>query len=224
MRPGFVVTPLPTSSLRLIAVVLVAATFGAACSADNGSAGPQDDPAAAASAALDERASQPASGPGSPTSTETGDDSATEPDSSQDEARDPVVVAGTVINQYALDLDQCFDRIEDLLSGRTRIITTLLPCDSRHQFQIFGRLDYPAPHPSLYPGDDVMEDFALASCYLRFEDWADAPYETSELDISVLTPDRTNFEDEVARYRGIHCWVGRVDGEPLMGTARGSGI
>lgn len=219
--------PAVTSS-RLIAVVLVLAGFAAACGADNGSPGTPSDPAAAADAALDERAAQPASGPASAATDDSinPDTDSIDPTSdielSGDEPHDPATVPGGVINQYVLEIDQCFDRIEDLVSGRTTITTTLLPCDTVHHFQIFGRLQYPAPHPSLYPGDDIMEDFALDSCYLRFEDWVGAAYETSALDIGVLTPDRTNFEDELARYRGIHCWVRRVDGEPLAGTARGS--
>ena len=213
------------TSPRLIAIVLVLAGFAAACGADNGSPGTPSDPAAAADAALDERAAQPASGPASATSGDSIDpdtDLSDDRDLPGDEPRDPVTVPGGVINQYALELDQCFDRIEDLVSGRTTITTTLLPCDTVHHFQVFGRLQYPAPHPSLYPGDDIMEDFALDSCYLRFADWVGAAYETSALDIGVLTPTRANFEGELERYRGIHCWVRRVDGEPLVGTARGS--
>ncbi len=220
-------------SPRLAALVAGAAIFAASCGSGDGAGARPSDPAAAASAALDEQSTQPASGPGAATTSddeEAGDegepDGATTlpPDLSGDEPRDPTTMPGAVINQYVLNIDQCFDRIEDLVSGRTRIITTLLPCSSSHRFQIFGRLDYPAPHPSLYPGDGTMENFALDSCYLRFEDWAGIAYEISELEIGVLTPDRENFEDELAAYRGIHCWVGAVDGEPLVGTARGSEI
>ncbi len=123
-----------------------------------------------------------------------------------------------------LTIDQCFDRVEILASGRSRTVTTLMPCREPHQFQVFGYLDYPAPSLSLYPGEDFMEDFALQSCYLQFENWVGIPYETSELDIGVLTPERADFENELAAYRGIHCWVRRVDGEPLIGTARGIGV
>ena len=43
----------------------------------------------------------------------------------------------------------------------------------------------------LYPGDDIVEDYALAACYLRFEAWADAIYETSALEIRAFTPTAT---------------------------------
>ncbi len=210
----------PAGSFRLAPIVVGATIFAASCGSGDSSEARPSDPAAAASAALDEQSTQPASGPG----TATAPASTLAPDLSGDEPRDPTTVPGAIINQYVLTIDQCFDRIEDLVSGRTRIITTLLPCANSHRFQIFGRLEYPAPHPSLYPGDSIMENFALDSCYLRFEDWAGIAYEISELEIGVLTPDRENFEDELAAYRGIHCWIGRVDGEPLVGTARGSAI
>ena len=46
-------------------------------------------------------------------------------------------------------------------------------------------------------------------------------YELSELKLGFLTPNRTNFEDSKARFRGIHCYVYK-NGEELLGTARGS--
>ena len=47
-------------------------------------------------------------------------------------------------------------------------------------------------------------------------------YELSELELGFLTPPRTNFEDEVARFRGVHCYVYLEDDTELVGTARGS--
>ena len=131
---------------------------------------------------------------------------------------------GTVISHYNLRTNDCFDREEQLVSGQSLITTTRLPCDEPHRFQVFAQLEYPAEHPSVYPGDDVMEDFALLSCYRHFEPWVDAVYETSELEISVLTPNQIDFEDDMNHYRGIHCAVHRLDGDRLTGTARSSGL
>ncbi len=217
-------------------IVFVALTItAAACGADDEPDGPLTDPAAAADRALNEQALLPVdNGPGDNAEDEDEPDGDTgdpvplageltlEELLALDDPIDPNELPGTVVNQYALTIDQCFDRIEDRVSGRVRIVTTLLPCSEPHQAQIFGTREYPAPEASLYPGDDIMEDYALQACYLLFEAWVGSPYETSELDIGVLTPDRAIFEDEFAPYRGIHCWVHRVDREPMIGSARGS--
>ena len=101
-------------------------------------------------------------------------------------------------------------------------VTTKIPCDEPHDAQIFSRLSYPAEPGELYPGDDIVEDYALAACYLRFEAWADAIYETSALEIRAFTPTRDDFEAQ--SYRGIQCFVERNDGDKLVGTSRSSGL
>lgn len=136
---------------------------------------------------------------------------------------DPTEIPGEPINQYDLDVRDCFDQIEDRRDGVPITITTRLPCDDPHHFEVFARLSYPAEHPAVFPGDTVVRDFALASCYREFEAWVGTTYETSELDIGVIVPTRDNFENDAARYRGIHCWVDRSDGEPMIGTSEGSG-
>ena len=173
---------------------------------------PADDPAFAAAAALEAA--------GRSTTTEASD-----PDETDDEPvqLDPLDIPGEIIDKYSLEVGECFDRLEDLRAGRPVIITTRLRCDEPHRFQIFAAVTYPAEHPSLYPGDDIMFDFALRSCYQLFPEWVGTTYELSELEIGVITPDRENFENNAARYRGIHCWLEHVGGEELTGTMRGSG-
>ena len=131
-------------------------------------------------------------------------------------------IPGIVVNKFALTIDDCFDQLEDLAAGRPREVTTKIPCDEPHDAQIFSRLSYPAEPGELYPGDDIVEDYALAACYLRFEAWADAIYETSALEIRAFTPTRDDFEAQ--SYRGIQCFVERNDGDKLVGTSRSSGL
>ena len=66
-----------------------------------------------------------------------------------------------------------------------------------------------------------MQAFATSVCYDEFEGFVEEIYELSELKLDFLTPNRTNFEDSKARFRGIHCYVYK-NGEELLGTARGS--
>lgn len=207
-----------SSLLRLVvlAATTSAALAAASCASDDAGDVALRDPAAAADAILTRRAAEF-------DETVTGDGpAATVPSDEQPTAAPPSSIPGMIVNEFTLDIDECFDRVEDLSGGRLRIITTRLPCEEPHGAQIFGRLDYPAPHPSYYPGDDIMEDFALAACYVNFEAWADSVYETSILEIQAITPTRDDFE--AVGFRGIRCYVERIDGEPLIGSARGSGL
>ena len=135
----------------------------------------------------------------------------------------PAEIRGAVVTQFSLGVGDCFNRLEYLAAGQSVVITSLISCDQPHDHQIYHLLNYPAPHPSIYPGDDVMIEFAVQSCYRQFAPWVGNDYETSELDIGVITPPQSNFEDDVARYRSIHCWIERSDGEPLHGDAYQSG-
>ena len=134
---------------------------------------------------------------------------------------DPIDIVGEIINFYDLQDGECFNRVEDIRAGRKVVITSRIPCADPHLFEVFHMFDFNAPHPAIYPGDDVMEDYALQGCYGVFEDFVGEMFELSIFDIGVFTPDRKNFEDDAARYRGIHCWLQHVEGEFLDGTAAG---
>jgi len=217
--PLYIVSVLRPVFRRVLAVLAATATTSlttVACSADDGSNSFDRDPAAAADAALDQAAA-------AFDASVTGDGT-TSTVARQQQPNDttPPTLPGIVVNEYLLAVNECFDRVERLNQGVAGTVTTRLPCDLPHQAQVFSRIAYPADHPSFYPGDDIMEDYALAACYVYFEPWVDAPYETSALDIGAITPNRSNFEDQGYRY--IQCYVERSDGEPLVGDARGSGL
>jgi hypothetical protein len=198
--------------MLLLALVLMLA----ACSDDAGDE-VERDPAAAASAALDDADATP-----NPDVTGDGTTTTTAPPTTSSTSTTSTTVPGIAVNENTLGIDECFNREEGLSAGRTRVITTLVDCADPHGFQIFFNVQYPADPDVPYPGDDIMVDFALASCYQGFEGWAGAAYETSGLEIGVFTPDRETFEEQ--SYRRILCYVFRSDGELLIGTARGSGL
>lgn len=127
------------------------------------------------------------------------------------------------LDESQLLQNDCFDRVEVLDQGRPQTITTRLRCNESHHFQVFHLLAYPAEHPSVYPGDEVVRQFATESCYREFETWVGQEYEISVLDISVIIPNQEEFEGDNSRYRSIHCLVDRQDGDPMVDTAQGSG-
>jgi hypothetical protein len=224
------------SRLPRLRIALAIAAFVVAAYSDDTPATQQTDPAAAADATLSDQATLPTTTTteAATTTTEAANTPPTDTlptdfapiDENTPSFDEPYVPPGpgTVIIHYDLRVNDCFDREEELVSGESRVTTTRLPCEESHRFEVFAELEYPAEHPSIYPGDDIMEDFALQSCYRHFERWVGSVYETSELEISVITPNQIDFEDDLNRYRGIHCAVRRLDGEQLVGTARRSGL
>jgi hypothetical protein len=202
---------LPTAAL--VASVLVLS----ACGGDDGDSAPANDPAQFAAENL-------AANPDSQRDADAAGTTTGQPDADAEPTPlDPTEIPGEPVNQYNLSVRDCFDQIEDRSNGLPVTITTKLPCDEPHHFEVFAQLTYPAEHPSIYPGDAVIRDYALASCYLKFSSWVGAEYELSDLEIGVIIPTQENFESNAARYRGIHCWVRHEDGEPMIGTSRDSG-
>ena len=195
----------------LLCIVVGVALFTAACSSDTVEPFALEDPAEFVSERLDATEAELAQA---------------EPDSTaspEQTTTTPTAIRGSVINQFSLAVGDCFNRLENLAVGRSVVITSLINCDQPHDHQIYHMLNYPAPHPSIYPGDKIMNEFAVQSCYREFAQWVGNDYETSELDIGVIPPPQANFEDDEARYRAIHCWVERFDGEPLLGDTHQSG-
>ena len=198
--------------IRLLLAAVAVAALAVACSDDDSTTEGRQDPAAAAAADLDAQAAAPrddvdVDGPSTNSPTTTPSTTTT-------------TIPGIVVNKFALTIDDCFDQLEDLAAGRQEV-TTKITCDEPHDAQIFSRSPI-RPSRGLYPGDDIVEDYALAACYLRFEAWAGAIYETSALEIRAFTPTRDDFEAQ--GYRGIQCFVERNDGAKLVGTSRSSGL
>lgn len=132
---------------------------------------------------------------------------------------DPLDIPGEIINEYSLVDGDCFNRFEGLQAGRRLAITARIGCDEPHWAEVYHTFELDAPFPAVYPGDDAVRGFALRVCYEQFESFVGESYELSVYEIGVFTPNRTNFEHDVARYRGVHCWLYNPDDEQAAGTA-----
>ena len=135
---------------------------------------------------------------------------------------DPLDIPGEIISEYSLVEGDCFNRFEGLQAGRRLAITARIGCDEPHWGEVYHTFELDAPAPAIYPGDDAVRGFALRVCYEQFEAFVGEIYELSVYDIGVFTPNRTNFEHEVARYRGVHCWLYDTNAESVSGTAEGT--
>ncbi len=208
---------------RLLAGAAAAAVLLAGCSggppdADGG--GSATDPAAAAATGPSEVADvMAARNEGSGARPATGAGSA---DSHEPGPIDPLDIPGEIINEHSLVEGDCFNRLEGLQAGRRLAVTARTGCDGAHWGEVYHTFELDAPHPAAYPGEDAVRAFALRVCYENFEAFVGEVYELSVYDIGVFVPNRTNFEHDVARYRGVHCWLYDADRESVSGTAEGT--
>ena len=183
------------------------------------------DPAAAVAASDDAAATDVV---GLPAESGTGGDPESDPTDESDSSDepdelgpiDPLDIPGEIISEYSLVEGDCFNRLEGLQSGRRLAITARVGCDQDHWAEVYHTFDLDAAYPAVYPGDDAVRGFALRVCYEQFEAFVGEAYELSVFEIGVFTPNRTNFEHEEARYRGVHCWLYHTDDLPLSETAR----
>jgi len=129
---------------------------------------------------------------------------------------------GDVVNLHDLEDGSCFNRYSWVQDDRQVEIDTRVPCFGPHQYEVYLRTEHPARAGAPWPGDREMEAFARTQCYGAFADFVGEIYELSELELGYLTPTRADFEHEKARFRGIHCYVQRGDGEEMVGSARNS--
>ncbi len=222
---GAAATVLPVA-LAALAVMLVAACGG---NSDEGGGAESTDPteavAAADPAAADVAASLQDGG-------EADDDRASveaEADGGGagdqiEPVLDPLDIRGEIISEFSLTDGECFNRFESLRAGRRLTVTSRIDCAEPHLAEVYHTFEIEAEHPAVYPGTEAVRSYALTQCYEQFEAFVGQSYELSVYEIDVFTPTRTNFEHEVARYRGVHCWLHHTDDEPLLGSARGTAL
>ena len=216
--------------LGCLAGALAAAALLAACSSvpDSDEEEPTDPAAALAAAGPSEAADVLAAlAAGSDAGSDPEDDPPAESGPDSDEPAelgpiDPLDIAGEIVNEYSLVAGDCFNRFEGLQAGRRLAITARVGCDEPHWAEVYHTFELDAPYPAVYPGDDAVSGFALRLCYEQFESFVGEAYELSVYEIGVFTPNRTNFEHDVARYRGVHCWLYHTDEETVTGTAAGA--
>lgn len=135
---------------------------------------------------------------------------------------EPPTWYGEMVNLHDLTAGQCFNRYSWFQAERHIEFDTVVPCELPHQAEIYLHVQHPARTGAPWPGDREMESFARTQCYEAFDEFVGVIYELSELEIGWLIPSRTDFEHDVAQFRGVHCFVAHADGDDLIATAQGS--
>jgi hypothetical protein len=135
---------------------------------------------------------------------------------------EPPLQAGREVFVFTPGVGQCFDRRrldERPATGPQQTdIVLVLDCSLPHQNEIFDVLAMPGS-PRDYPGESAMHDFARNNCTTNFMSYVGRPYEVSALEVGYYLPSSSEW-DQGARTLG--CYVSDVNGDKLVGSARGS--
>ena len=129
---------------------------------------------------------------------------------------------GEVVNVHDLAEGDCFNQYSWTSNDRLIEIDTKVSCNGPHQKEIYKRLEHPASTGALWPGNQEMTNYATINCYQAFEKFVGRIYELSEFEIGFLTPNQTNFEDDVGQFRGIHCYLYVRNNKEVVGSAKSS--
>lgn len=108
----------------------------------------------------------------------------------------------------------------DLPTGAYVVVVARLPCDVPHDAEALASLSLGGVRDP-YPGLDTVLDRIFDHCVEVFEDYVDADYYSSSLDIFYLYPDETNWS---AGNHSAQCAVVTLDGSKLTGSVKGSGL
>lgn len=130
--------------------------------------------------------------------------------------------AGQQVFVYTPEPGQCFDRRQlderPATGPQQTDIVLLLDCALPHDNEVFDVLEMP-DRPRDRPGETTMRDFARATCTRNFAVYVGKPYETSALEVGYYLPSSSEWESGARR---LGCYLYDVDGEPLIGSMRGS--
>ena len=125
------------------------------------------------------------------------------------------VVEGGDLGVFTMSLGDC---VQDSLSSEVQSLEAV-PCAEEHDLEVFALFDMPDGD---FPGDAAVDAAAEAGCLERFEGYVGIAYEQSVYAYTYLTPLETGWNE--IDDREIVCLLGRIDGEPNIGTAENSGI
>jgi hypothetical protein len=124
-----------------------------------------------------------------------------------------------------LALGDCIDEPRDEPTGPDEVAAVFAvnvrPCRERHDAEVVGVVRHPAGDEADFPGESAIFRHAKVACIDAFEEFVGVSFSESSLDMSFLYPndDGWEFGD-----RTIQCVAYPLDGQPLEGSVRGTGI
>jgi hypothetical protein len=125
----------------------------------------------------------------------------------------------------AIDLvpGMCVEDASALTGRQVNEVTEIgaVACRLPHGAEVYARSLLPGGPGASFPGVGTLRSRAQQACRAAFEAFVGVRWTRSELEISALWPSPPSWS---AGDRAVVCAVFRVDGEPMTGSARGSGL
>jgi hypothetical protein len=129
----------------------------------------------------------------------------------------PAGGTGVETSVFDLSIGDCFG---DTAGGPLTTVM-VVDCAETHIFEVFALVNYPASGNEPYPGDEAVYDFADNECLALFPDYVGRDYATSGYWATAMRPSADTW---AAGDREIVCMLRwGSEGEPVTGSARGSG-
>jgi uncharacterized membrane protein len=124
--------------------------------------------------------------------------------------------AGETTNAHDLQPGDCVVGSFDGLVNDVPVV----PCDQPHDGEVYVNFDLPNPPDEPFPGDETVSAAAQDGCLAEFEPYVGVPLEESQFDLRFLNPSQESWP---RGDRNVTCMIAPLgDGEPLVGSARGS--
>ena len=127
-----------------------------------------------------------------------------------------IAEAGT-LSAFEVGVGDCFD--DGAFMGDEVRDIPAVPCAEPHDNEVYATFDMPGVE---WPGDDVLDQLAMAECYDRFKAAIGKSYEDSLIDFTTMYPSERSWNQ--GGDREVVCIAFRMDLEKLTETVRNSGI
>lgn len=109
-----------------------------------------------------------------------------------------------------------------LPTGSEAVTVETASCDSAHEAEVSALVETtPKAKDAEFPGAAVLASQAEQGCVDSFEDYVGAPYISSSLDVTWLTPTQSSWAEGD---RTIVCLVHALDAQTLSSSVKGSGL
>ncbi len=129
--------------------------------------------------------------------------------------KDGQVTKAGDLSVFDLRPGDCFTPPKDVKAEIQKL--HVVPCKDQHTQETFAVVNY--DKGDVYPGDQVLTDFADGACLSHFQDYVGVNYLDSKLFYTYLLPSARSWND--GKDRKVVCIV-TTTGDQLQGSIKGS--
>lgn len=127
----------------------------------------------------------------------------------------PTETIGGEVDVFSFEVGNCFSDA----GGDTVDSLPLVSCAEEHSVEVYALYDLPEGD---FPGQQETSDLSAEGCLERFDAYVGLAYADSVYDINTIFPTENTWNNLFDRE--VICLLVRIDGQPNVGSAAGSGI